>query len=108
MTQLSKQLDELMDHRFKNLGPFEDFAAQLTKLGVVRFTFDALTNQMLFYTNDQVVHTHTRQELVQSQAEASWTLGKALNIAALEKTILDLDEGRIDAIEFHREMHAAG
>ncbi len=87
---------------------FEEYAANLVKIGVVRMTFDAIKNEAQFYTTNQLVHGLFRDQLVVEQVKNPWHLGTRLDGEALESAIAALDSRKIDSIEFHRKIYAAG
>lgn len=98
----------LVNAQFANPTGFETFTTQLIALGVSRFNFDALENEMHFYTNDEFIYSLKRADLIDAQKNTHWIAGDTLNTPELENAIKMLDEGKISAVEFHRIMFLAG
>ena len=105
---LQQKITALMEERYRDPKAFETFAAELMHLGITRLTYDALKDDMSFYTTDAFIHSLKRTDLTDAQKQSPWTLGKRLNIDKLEKSIAALDAGKMPATEFHREIFAAG
>jgi uncharacterized protein YbcV (DUF1398 family) len=108
MSPLKTEITALMAERYVNPTPFETFASQLLGLGITRLTFDAIKNEMSFYTKDQFIHSLIRTDLIEAQKSKPWAPGENLEISRLENAIKQLDAGEMPSIEFHREMLAAG
>jgi len=107
LEQLKAKISVIMDERIRNPINFEAFAAQMLELGVTRLSFDALKNEMQFYTKDHYVIASSMTHLIEAKSKDNWILGDNLDTAFLEKSIQELDAGNISAIEFHRRIYSA-
>ena len=56
--ELSALIDELMNSRYDDPGPFDDFTQRLLALDITRLSFDAFTNESYFHTQTALAHAH--------------------------------------------------
>jgi uncharacterized protein YbcV (DUF1398 family) len=101
-------IERIMVERYRDPSNFEAFSAQLMGLDIERLVFDALRNEMSFYTKNQFVCALDRLDVLEAQANNPWQLGDYLDVHALEKAINKLDSGTMTPIDFHREIFLAG
>jgi len=107
---LKTTLASILDERMKSTDAtaFEAFSEQLLDLGIERFNFDALTDEMTFYTKDRFVCSLVRSDVKQARETGEWKLGNSFNRVSTERAIAELDAGRLSGIEFHREIFSSG
>lgn len=105
---LQNKITTLVENSYRDPKSFETFSNDLLNLGIIRFNFDAIKDEMSFYTNTQFVHSLIRTDLKEAQQKNVWILGETLDINALEADIKALDDGKISTAEFHQKMFSAG
>lgn len=106
--ELQEKITPLMQERYRDPTAFETFAAELMSLGITRLTYDAMKDDMSFYTSNEFVHSLVRTDLTEDRKNTDWTLGKKLDTAKIEEAIAALDSGKMPASAFHREIFSAG
>lgn len=53
LDNIKKTLTQLSQDRCHNPGPFDEFTARLSELGVVRQSYDVITNEVLYYSKNK-------------------------------------------------------
>jgi|HubBroStandDraft_6_1064221.scaffolds.fasta_scaffold540252_1 uncharacterized protein YbcV (DUF1398 family) len=107
-SSLKRTIEELMDDHYSNPGSFDRFLEQMLAIGITRLAFDALTIETHFYTEQEYIYSLKMKDLVHAQAKESWTMGSDFNSPLVLKAIQAYDAQKIDAIQFHKDIFAAG
>lgn len=109
LDKIKNMITQLCKDRYCHPGPFEEFTAHLSELGVVRQTYDVIKNELLFYSKNQLLLTLTVTDFDKSQEIYPFSIGEVFNVDALKKAIMDFDSGTISSsTEFHKQIALAG
>lgn len=106
--EIKSKITAMINERYFERKSFEEFAAVVMEMGIVRISFEAFSNELHFFSNDTYVHSIVRTDLVESMVKDAWTLGKALDKPRVEKALQELDARQLTSINFHRELFSAG
>ncbi|MBS0357808.1 MAG: hypothetical protein JSS53_00845 [Proteobacteria bacterium] len=87
---------------------FEQMAAELAAMGVMRQHYDCITNELSFYSKEQLIFSGRFEGLERTKENGPWVLGESLDVKALEAAIKQFDQREIPTIKFHQKMFAAG
>ena len=106
--EIKSKIIQLVTDRYQYPGPFEEFAAQLSELGVIRQTYDVIKNEILFYSKDTLILPMEMSDVEKHQTDFSCSIGTTLNESTLKKAISDFDAGEMSPAEFHRHVALSG
>lgn len=106
--QPSAQIINIVEERCHNPGPFEEFAARLLDLQVIRQTYDVVSDELFFYSTDQLLLQLPATDVKGYSHSTSFVIGKEFNQDMLEKALEDFDSGKIPVVEFHKQLALAG
>lgn len=102
------QILNIVEERCFHPGPFEEFTARLLDLQVIRQTYDVVSDELFFYSKDQLllqVHATDVKGYGHSQP---FLFAEEFNISILEKALEDFDAGKISIVDFHRQLALSG
>jgi hypothetical protein len=102
------QIISIVEERCLHPGPFEEFTARLLDLQVIRQTYDVVSDELFFYSADQLLlqlHATDVKGYVHSQP---FVIAEEFNLRILEKSLEDFDSGKITVVEFHKQLASAG
>lgn len=108
MGQQAKKLEHILNKHYETPQLFEEFCRELLDLGIIRFTYDAVSNEMSFYNHNALVWSTKRNDIEQSKNAESWIVGKYLDKDRVERAINAIDNANTDPVSFHRELFNAG
>lgn len=94
--------------RAKNSVDFIEFTNQLISLGVVRQTYDVLSDYLYFYSKDALLTKFPMSEICSFKIERKLIVGDQLDIDKLRSAIDSIDKNEVSASEFHLEIAKAG
>jgi uncharacterized protein YbcV (DUF1398 family) len=104
----NEQIISIVEERCLHPGPFEEFTARLLDLQVIRQTYDVVSDELFFYSADQLLlHLHATDLKGYSNSQ-SCEFADQYNQSILEKSLEDFDSGKISVVEFHRQLALAG
>ena len=89
-------------------GDFVEFANQLISLGIVRQTYDVLSDCLYFYSKDALLTKFPMSEICISKKERELIVGDQLDIDELKSAINSFDKHELSVNEFHLELAKAG
>lgn len=89
-------------------GSFEEFTARLLDLQVIRQTYDVITDELFFYSADQLLLQFPTTDLKGYTPSDPFVIGEEFNLDMLEKALEDFDSGKISVTEFHKQVAASG
>lgn len=104
----NEQIMNLVEERCLNPGPFEQFTARLLDLEVIRQTYDVVSDELFFYSADQLLLQLHAIDVKGYSYSDPFVFAEEFNSSLLEKAIEDFDGGKISVVEFHRQLAAAG
>ncbi|MBS0357809.1 MAG: hypothetical protein JSS53_00850 [Proteobacteria bacterium] len=87
---------------------FEQMAAELATMGIVRQHYDCITDELSFYSKEQLVFSGKFEGLEKTKENGPWVLGEHLNVNALEEAIKQVDQRESSTIKFYQKICAAG
>lgn len=102
------QIINLLEERCLNPENFGEFSTQLQDLLVVRQTYDVVTDELFFYSSDQLllqIYAHDVKGYIWDQP---FVVAEKYNQQLLEKALEDFDSKKITVGEFHKQLAAAG
>ena len=107
-SEIQDEIKRLCVERYKNPGDFIEFAESLRSLGIVRQSYDVLSNSLIFYNHDATICQIAVEEIEPSIEKKAFSIGKVLNINQLQKAIENFDNNQLTVLEFHQEVAASG
>lgn len=107
-TLTSKEIISIVEERYLNLGSFEEFTARLLNLNVIRQTYDVVSNELYFYSKDQLLLQLPAQDVKGYSPQEPFVIGEKFNSSILEKGLEDIDAGNISIVEFHKQLALSG
>jgi hypothetical protein len=102
------QIVSIVEERCHHPGPFEEFAARLLDLQVIRQTYDVVSDQLFFYSEDQLLLQLPATDVKGYSHSDSFVIGEKFNQQILEKALEDFDSEKISVVEFHKQLAVAG
>ena len=102
------QIVKLVEERCLHPGPFEEFAARLLDLQVIRQTYDVISDELFFYSADQLLLQFHATDLKGYSHSQPFMIMEEFNSGVLEKALEDFDAGKISVVEFHRQLALSG
>lgn len=88
-------------------GDFIEFTNALMSLGVIRQTYDVLDNSLCFYSKDTMIYRLPMSEIEKS-GSTKFIIGDELDVTMVKSAIAHIDEKKLSAFEFHKELAKAG
>lgn len=104
----STQIINIVEERYINPGSFEEFINRLLDLQVIRQTYDVVSDELLFYSQDQLLLTIRAADLKGYSHSHPFVISEEFNLPMLEKAIQDIDAGNISVAEFHKQVALSG
>lgn len=102
------QIISIIEERYHHPGPFEEFTARLLDLQVVRQTYDVVSDELFFYSADQLLLKLPAADVKDYNRSVPFVIGTEFNQPTLEKALEDFDSGKISVLEFHKQLALAG
>lgn len=102
------QIIKIVEERYLHPGPFEEFTARLLDLQVIRQTYDVVSDELFFYSADQLLLRLPVADLKGYSHPAPFVIREVFNQRILEKALEDFDSGKISVVEFHKQVASAG
>lgn len=102
------EIISLVEERYLNPGSFEEFTARLLDLNVIRQTYDVVSDELFFYSADQLLLQLYARDLKGYTHAHPFVIGDKFNSGILEKALQDFDAGKISVAEFHRQVALSG
>lgn len=102
------QIISIVEDRYLDPGPFEEFTARLLDLQVIRQTYDVVKDELFFYSEDQLLLQLHVTDLKGYRHTQPMVIAEEFNQDILEKSIEDFDSGKISVTEFHQQLALAG
>ncbi len=107
MLSPSSQIQSFLDTQYRDLN-FEKFCSNLKGVGVSYFVFNAMTNDLSFFSKNQYICSCFRYDIAKEMKHDWPSLAEELHAIELEKAITQVDSQQIDSVTFHRLAQAAG
>lgn len=105
---VNAQILNIVEERCLHPGPFEEFTARLQDLQVIRQTYDVITDELFFYSADQLLlHLHAADVKGYIRSHP-FVIAEEFNLNILEKALEDFDSSKISVVEFHKQLGSAG
>lgn len=105
---INNQILKIVEERYLHPGPFEEFAARLLDLQVIRQTYDVITEELFFYSTDQLLLKLHVRDLKGYNPSQPLTIKDNFDLSLLERALEDFDAGKISVIEFHKKIALSG
>lgn len=102
------QIISLVEERCLHPGPFEEFTARLLDLQVIRQTYDVISDELFFYSTDQLLLQLSATDVKGYSHSQSFVFSKEFNLSMLEKALEDFDAKKISVANFHRQLALSG
>ena len=98
----------IVEERCLHPGPFEEFTARLLDLKVIRQTYDVVSDELFFYSADQLLLQLHATDVKGYNHSQPFVIADEFNSGILEKALEDFDAGKISVVEFHRQLASSG
>lgn len=102
------QIISIVEERCLHPGPFEEFAARLLDLHVIRQTYDVMSDELFFYSADQLLLQLSATDLKGYSHSQPFVIAEEFNSLVLEKAFEDFDAGKMSVVDFHRQLALSG
>lgn len=102
------QIINIVEERCLHPGPFEEFTARLLDLQVIRQTYDVVSDELFFYSADQLLLQLHATDVKGYSHSQPFVIAEEFNPRILEKSLEDFDSGKIPVVEFHKQLALAG
>lgn len=77
-------------------------------LGIVRQTYDVISNELFFYSEDTLIYHISAKELHNDIDVNTFKIGSHLNIEMVKQIIANFDANKLSVPEFHQQIAHAG
>lgn len=102
------QIVKIVEERCLHPGPFEEFTARLLDLQVIRQTYDVISDELFFYSADQLLLQLPAKDMKGYSHSQPFVIAEEFNSSMLEKVLEDFDAGKISVVDFHRQLALSG
>lgn len=107
-TLVTTQIVNIVEERCLHPGPFEEFTARLLDLQVIRQTYDVITDELFFYSADQLLLQLQATDMKGYSHSQPFVIAKEFHSDILKKALEDFDSEKISAVEFHQQLALSG
>ncbi len=102
------EIISLVEERCLHPGPFEEFTARLLDLQVIRQTYDVVSDELFFYSTDQLLLQLPATDVKGYIQPQPFVVAEKFNSSMLEKALEDFDAGKISVADFHKQLALSG
>jgi uncharacterized protein YbcV (DUF1398 family) len=102
------QIINIVEERCLHPGPFEEFIARLLDLQVVRQTYDVVTDELFFYSADQLLLQLRAVDVKGYGHSHPFVIAEEFDQHILENALENFDSRKISVVEFHTQLASAG
>ena len=102
------EIIRIVEEQCLHPGPFEEFAARLLNLQVIRQTYDVVNDELFFYSTDQLLLQLPARNVKGCIQSKPFVVGEKFNSSMLEKSLEDFHAGKISVVDFHRQLALSG
>lgn len=104
-----EKIKALTEARCNHPGPFDKFANELLKLQCTRQTYDVLLDELLFYSDHQLIVRFPATDIAGYNHSRPFFVAETFDLEYLKNSIDDFDQGRIKhSALFHEHIAKAG
>lgn len=102
------QIISIVEERCLHPGPFEEFTARLLDLQVIRQTYDVVSDELCFYSTDQLLLQLPARDVKGYKHSQPFVIAEEFDSSMLEQAIEDFDAGKISVVDFHKQLALSG